>query len=82
MPLATPRWAAPERLRGAPPDPRDDVHALALVAAALLAGPPPRALRAALGPRAARPASAERLVAALRPWSLPLPAWSRGGAHV
>lgn len=73
LPLATPRWAAPERLRGEPPDPRDDVHALARIAAALLAGPVPRTLRAALGPRATRPACPERLVAALRPWSLRIP---------
>ncbi len=80
LPMATPRWAAPERLRGEPPDPRDDVHALARVAAALLAGPAPRTLRAALGPRAGRPTSPERLVAALRPWTMPLPFLAR--AHV
>jgi len=82
LPMATPRWAAPERLRGDPPDPRDDVHALALVAAALLAGPAPSTLRAALGPRAARPASPESIVAALRPWTLPLPFRRRADAHV
>lgn len=82
LPMATPRWAAPERLRGEPPDPRDDVHALARVAAEMLAGPMPRTLRAALGPRAGRPANPESIVAALRPWSLPLPFRRRSGAHV
>lgn len=82
LPMATPRWAAPERLRGEPPDPRDDVHALARVAAEMLAGPVPRTLRAALGPRADRPASPESIVAALRPWTLPLPFPRRRAAHV
>ena len=70
LPLATPRWAAPERLRGDPPDPRDDIHSLAKVAVALLAGPPTRMLRAALGPRETRPSCARQLIASLRPWGL------------
>lgn len=82
LPVATPRWAAPERLRGEPPDPRDDVHALARIAAELLAGPLSRTLRAALGPRVGRPVSPESVVASLRPWALPLPFRRRTGAHV
>ncbi|MCK8784371.1 protein kinase [Roseomonas sp. NAR14] len=70
LPLATPRWSAPERLHGLPPDPRDDVYSLALVAAALLAGPPPEALRRALGPRAERPRCPVSLVRALLPFGL------------
>lgn len=66
LPAATRNWAAPERLRGEPPDPRDDIHALARIASALLQGPLPRALRCALGPRAERPTAASALVRALR----------------
>jgi serine/threonine protein kinase len=73
LPAATPRWAAPERLRGEPPDPRDDVHSLARVATALLAGPPSRIVRAALGPRAGRPVSPVALVRSLRSWGPPWP---------
>lgn len=77
MPSATPRWAAPERLRGEGPDPRDDVHSLALVVAALVAAPVgaglvagrlPRAVRAALGPRAGRPDCPVAMVRSLSPW--------------
>ncbi len=67
MPAVTPDWAAPERLRGDAPDIRDDVHSLARVATALLKGPPTRALRDALGPRAGRPACPVAVVRSLLP---------------
>jgi serine/threonine protein kinase len=40
----TPLYASPEQMRGAPPDPRDDVHALGVIWFQLLSGDP------ALGP--------------------------------
>ncbi len=39
--VATPAYAAPERLLGLAPDPRDDIFSLAAVAYALLTGQPP-----------------------------------------
>ncbi len=79
-PLAALGYAAPERLKGSPPDPASDAHALGALLFEMLTGELPRSLesahalpppllevvRRALAPRESRFAGAAELVSALR----------------